>query len=211
MTKDLGGSFQPLADALRSGQIRGIINLVGCTNPKTVYERCIVDVADILLKNNILILTNGCASFPMLKLGYCNMEAVETKCGDSLKAFLKQYNMPPVWHVGECVDNTRSTGILVGAASLLGKALHEMPYAQSSPEWANEKGVGAALAFRLLGLNSYHCVEPQTFGSENVTRFLKEETGKMGLGVMVVNTDPKALGERIVSDLEAKRKALGWD
>ena len=211
VTKDLGGSFQPLADALKSGQIRGIINLVGCTNPKTVYERCIVDVADILLKNNILILTNGCASFPMLKLGYCNMEAVETKCGDSLKAFLKQYNMPPVWHVGECVDNTRSTGILVGAASLLGKALHEMPYAQSSPEWANEKGVGAALAFRLLGLNSYHCVEPQTFGSENVTRFLKEETGKMGLGVMVVNTDPKALGERIVSDLEAKRKALGWD
>ena len=54
-------------------------------------------------------------------------------------------------------------------------------------------------------------MEPQTFGSENVTRFLKEETGKMGLGVMVVNTDPKALGERIVSDLEAKRKALGWD
>ena len=211
VTKDLGGSFQPLADALKSGQIRGIINLVGCTNPKTVYERCIVDVADILLKNDILILTNGCASFPLLKLGYCNMEAVETRCGEGLKAFCKQYNVPPVWHVGECVDNTRSTGILVGAASLLGKNLYEMPYAQSSPEWANEKGVGAALAFRLLGLNSYHCVEPQTFGSENVTRFLKEETGEMGLGVMVVNTDPKELGARIVSDLVAKRKALSWD
>lgn len=211
VTKDLGGSFQPLADALKSGQIRGIVNLVGCTNPKTVYERCIVDVADILLKNNILILTNGCASFPLLKLGYCNMEAVETKCGEGLKAFLKEHNMPPVWHVGECVDNTRSTGILVGACSLLGKALREMPYAQSSPEWANEKGVGAALAFRLLGLNSYHCVEPQAFGSENVMRFLKEDTGKMGLGVMVVNTDPQVLGNRIVSDFEAKRKALGWD
>ncbi len=211
VTKDLGGSFQPLADALKSGQIRGIVNLVGCTNPKTVYERCIVDVADILLQNNIMILTNGCASFPLLKLGYCNMEAVETKCGEGLKAFCKEFNVPPVWHVGECVDNTRSTGILVGACSLLGKALREMPYAQSSPEWANEKGVGAALAFRLLGLNSYHCVEPQAFGSENVMRFLKEDTGKMGLGVMVVNTDPKALGERIVSDFEAKRKALGWD
>ena len=141
----------------------------------------------------------------------CNMEAVDTKCGDGLKAFLKEHNMPPVWHVGECVDNTRSTGILVGACSLLGKALREMPYAQSSPEWANEKGVGAALAFRLLGLNSYHCVEPQAFGSENVMRFLKEDTGKMGLGVMVVNTDPQVLGNRIVSDFEEKRKALGWD
>ena len=211
VTKDLGGSFQPLADALKSGQIRGIVNLVGCTNPKTVYERCIVDVADILLKNDILILTNGCASFPLLKLGFCNMDAVEAKCGEGLRAFCKQYNVPPVWHVGECVDNTRSTGILVGACSLLGKKLCEMPYAQSSPEWANEKGVGAALAFRLLGLNSYHCVEPQTFGSEKVTRFLKEDTGKMGLGVMIVNTDPQILGNRIVSDFEAKRKELGWD
>ena len=211
VTKDLGGSFQPLADALKSGQIKGIVNLVGCTNPKTIYERCIVDVADILLKNDILILTNGCASFPLLKLGFCNMGALETKCGAGLKAFCEKYNVPPVWHVGECVDNTRSTGILVGAAGLLGKALKEMPYAQSSPEWANEKGVGAALAFRLLGLNSYHCVEPQTFGSENVTNFLKKETGEMGLGVMVVNTDPQALGNRIVSDFDAKRKALGWD
>lgn len=210
VTTALGG-FKPLADALESGQIRGIVNLVGCTNPKTVYERCIVDVADILLKNDILILTNGCASFPLLKLGYCNMEAVETKCGEGLKAFLNKYNMPPVWHVGECVDNTRSTGILAGTAGVLGKSLHEMPYAQSSPEWANEKGVGAALAFRLLGLNSYHCVEPQTFGSPNVTKFLKEDTGKMGLGVMVVNTDPQVLGNQIVSDFNKKRKALKWN
>jgi len=210
VTTALGG-FKPLADALESGQIRGIVNLVGCTNPKTVYERCIVDVADILLKNDILILTNGCASFPLLKLGYCNMEAVETKCGEGLKAFLNKYNMPPVWHVGECVDNTRSTGILAGTAGVLGKSLHEMPLAQSSPEWANEKGVGAALAFRLLGLNSYHCVEPQTFGSPNVTKFLKEDTGKMGLGVMVVNTDPQVLGNQIVSDFNKKRKALKWN
>ena len=211
VTKDLGGSFQPLADAVKSGQIRGIVTMAGCTNPKTVYERCIVDVADILLKNDVLILTNGCASFPMLKLGYCNMEAVETKAGEGLKAFCKQYNVPPVWHVGECVDNTRCSGIMVGTCSLLGKNLKEMPYALTTPEWANEKGVAAAMAYRMLGMNSYHCVEPQTFGSENVTRFLKEDTDKMGLGVMVVNTDPQILGNRLVDDLTAKRKALGWD
>ncbi len=209
--KDLGGSFEPLAEAVKSGQIKGIVNMVGCTNPKVVYERAIVDVTDILLKNNILILTNGCASFPLLKLGYCNMEAVESKAGDSLKAFLKKYNMPPAWHVGECIDNTRSTGILSNVANVCGHALKDMPFAQSSPEWANEKGVGAALAFRLLGLNSYHCVEPQTFGSENVTKFFKEDTKEMLGSVMVVDTDPIALGNRIVSDFEAKRKALGWD
>lgn len=209
VVKDLG-SFEPLAEAVKSGEIKGIVNLVGCTNPKVVYERCIVDVADILLKNNILILTNGCASFPLMKLGYCNMDAVENKCGDSLKAFLKKYNMPPVWHVGECVDNTRSTGIFANVAGLCGHALKDMPFAQSSPEWANEKGVGAALAFRLLGMNSYHCVEPQTFGSEKVTKFLKEDTKELLGGVMVVDTDPVALGNRIVSDFDEKRRELGW-
>ena len=211
VTRDLGGSFEPLAEAVRSGRIRGIVNIVGCTNPKVVYERAIVDVTDILLKNNILILTNGCASFPLLKLGYCNMDAVETKAGDSLKEFLKKYHMPPAWHVGECVDNTRSTGILANVAGLCGQALKDMPFAQSSPEWANEKGVGAALAFRLLGLNSYHCVEPQTFGSEKVTRFLKEGTKELLGSAMIVNTDPTALGNQIVRDFEAKRKELGWN
>lgn len=119
--------------------------------------------------------------------------------------------MPPAWHVGECVDNTRSTGILANVAGLCGQALTDMPFAQSSPEWANEKGVGAALAFRLLGLNSYHCVEPQTFGSENVTKFFKEDTKELLGSAMVVNTDPQALGNQIVRDLEAKRRTLGWD
>ncbi len=210
-TKDLGGSLQPLADALKSGQIKGIVNVVGCTNPKVIYERATVDVVDTLLKNDILVLTNGCVSFPLLKLGYCNQDAVDLKCGDGLKAFLKEHKMPPCWHVGECVDNTRSTGILSGAAALLGQNMKDMPYAMSSPEWGNEKGVGAALAFRLLGLDTYHCVEPQTFGSEKVTRFLKEDTKKTLGGVMIVNTDPIVLGNQIVQDLNEKRKALGWD
>ncbi len=211
VTKDLGGSFEPLAEAVKSGQIKGIVNLVGCTNPKVVYERAIVDVVDILMKNNILVLTNGCASFPLLKLGYCNMDATETKAGDSLKAFLKKYNMPPAWHVGECIDNTRSTGIFSNVAGLCGQALKDMPFAQSSPEWGNEKGFAAGLAFRMLGMNSYHCVEPQAFGSEKVMKFFKEDTKELLGGVMVVDVDPVELGNRIVRDFDEKRKALGWD
>lgn len=211
LTKDFGGSLAPLAEALKAGKVKGIVNLVGCTNPKVVYEKAIVDVATTLLKNDILVLTNGCASFPLLKLGFCNMDAIETKCGEGLKSFLREHNMPPVWHVGECIDNTRSSGIMAGVAALCGHPLKDMPFAQSSPEWGNEKSVGAALAFRLLGLNSYHCVEPQTFGSPNVTKFFKEDTKDLLGSVMVVNTDTIALGNQIVSDFNEKRKALGWN
>lgn len=203
------GSMQPLADALRSGKILGIVNMVGCNNPKILYEKAIVDVADVLLKNNVLILSNGCASFPLMKLGYCNTSALD-KTGESLREFLTP-DLPPVWHVGECIDNTRSSGIFAGIANVLGKNLYDMPFAFTSPEWGNEKGIDAALGFRLMGINSYHCVEAQIYGSQNVIEFLKDGTRELLGSVMHVDTDPVSLGNKIVEDIKAKRKALGWD
>ena len=205
------GSMKPLADALKSGTIRGIVNLVGCNNPRVTYEKAIIDVADVLLKNNILILTNGCASFPLLKMGYCQTsELAYSKCGDSLRKFLEKDNMPPVMHVGECIDNTRSSAIFGAIAALHGKDLKDMPYAFSSPEWSNEKGINAALGFRLHGLNSYHCVEAPIHGSPKTVEFLKESTRKTLGSVMYVDVDPKSLGEKIVEDIKEKRRKLSW-
>lgn len=203
------GSMQPLADALKSGQILGIVNMVGCNNPKVLYEKAIVDVADVLLKNNVLILSNGCASFPLMKLGYCNTSSLN-KTGKDLRAFLTP-DLPPVWHVGECIDNTRSSGIFAGIAGVLDKNLYELPFAFCSPEWGNEKGIDAALGFRLMGINSYHCVEAQIYGSQNVIEFLKNGTKELLGSVMHVDVDPVSLGNKIVEDIKAKRKDLGWD
>lgn len=75
-----------LAEAVKSGQILGLVNLVGCSNPKVLYEKAVIDVADVLLKNNVLILTNGCASFPLMKLGYCSIDGI-SKAGESLREF----------------------------------------------------------------------------------------------------------------------------
>ena len=202
------GSFDPLLEALKSGQILGIVNMVGCNNTKVVYERTIIDVADVLLKNNVLILSNGCASFPLMKLGYCAKNA-QDKAGDRLKEFLKP-DLPPVWHVGECIDNTRSSGIFGGIAGAAGKFIYEMPFGFASPEWSNEKGVDAALGFRLMGVNSYHCVEAQIHGSKNIIEFLKEGTREKLKSVMYVNTDPFLVGKKIVDDMIVKRRALGW-
>ncbi len=202
------GSMQPLADAVKSGKILGVVNMVGCSNPKVPYERAIVDVADVLIENNVLILSNGCASFPLMKLGYCSTKAAD-KAGDGLREFLGD-DLPPVWHVGECIDNARSSGIFAGIANACGHTLPEMPFAFSSPEWSNEKGIDAALGFRLNGISSYHCVEAQIHGSKNVIEFLKQGTKELLGSVMVVDTDPKALGLKIVEDMKEKRRKLGW-
>ena len=203
------GGFAPIADAIRKGQILGVVNMVGCNNPKIMYEKAVLDVCDVLLKNNVLIITNGCASFPLMKMGYCQTsEFAYSKCGEGLREFLSP-DMPPVWHVGECIDNARSSGIFAGIAGEFKKNLYEMPFAFSSPEWSNEKGIDAALGFRLMGITSYHCVEAPIHGAPRLIKFLKEDTKETLHSSMVVDADPVALGEKIVADMKKKREALG--
>jgi carbon-monoxide dehydrogenase catalytic subunit len=209
ITSYYGGDLTPLVEALKSGKIRGIVNLVGCNNPRIIYEKAIAEVADILLENDILILTNGCASFPLLKLGFCNPRAA-SKAGAGLREFLGE-ELPPVWHMGECIDNSRASALFKGIAGGSGLPLAGLPFAFVSPEWSNEKGIGAALSFRLLGINSYHCVYPPIQGSDNVMEYVLNG-GKDTLGSrMIVNTDHVALAHEIVADMDALRKILGWD
>ncbi len=202
------GGLTPIVDAIKSGEILGIINLVGCNNPRIIYEKAVVELADILIKNNILILTNGCASFPLMKLGYCSTKAVE-QAGQKLKVFLK--DLPPVWHMGECLDNARASALFKAVAEASGVAIKDMPYAFASPEWSNEKGICAALSFRLLGIDSYHCVYVPTQGSDNVTEFMKNGTKDILGSRMIVNVDHIELANQIVADLKEQRKTLGWD
>ncbi len=207
--KERFGGLKPVLEALKSGEILGIVNLVGCNNPRVVYERAVLDVAETLIKNNVLVLTNGCASFPLLKMGLCNTQALQ-KTGESLKNFL-QPDLPPVWHMGECIDNARASGLFGGLAGEAGKAIKDMPYAFASPEWSNEKGIGAALGFRLNGVNSYHCVHAPVQGSDNVMNFMYQGTKQLLGSTMNVELDPIKLAENIIEDLKEKRKNLGWD
>ena len=202
------GGIGKVVEAMRSGKIAGVVNLVGCNNPRVIYEKAIIEVAEKLMANNILVITNGCASFPLLKLGYCNKAATE-KAGSGLKEFLSP-DLPPVWHMGECLDNARASALFRALADGAGYDLKDMPFAFVSPEWSNEKGLGAALGFRLLGINSYHSVYPPAQGSERVMNYLFEETKDVIDSTMVVDIDHLRLANQIVADLQAKRKKLNW-
>lgn len=204
------GSLDELAALIKAGKIKGIVNLVGCNNPKVVYEQAVVQVADTLLANDILVLTNGCASFPLLKLGYCTQKAL-AKAGPGLKEVLGARKLPPVWHMGECLDNARASGLFRALADKCGLPLTQMPFAFASPEWSNEKGVGAALSFRLMGLNSYHCIPAPVLGSDKVAGFFAHGTQELLGSVMVVVPEPTALGQRIAADFGQRRKQTGWN
>ncbi len=209
ITKTFGG-LEVIGEALKTGKILGIVNLVGCSNPRIVYEKAVLEVAGRLLENNILIMTNGCASFPLLKLGYCSKKALE-QTGDSLREFLAEYDVPPVWHMGECLDNARASAMFNGIAGKLGIPIKDLPYAFVSPEWSNEKGMCASLAFRLLGINSYHSVYSPTQGSDHVTEFMTTGTQDILGSQMVVNVNHLELADKIIEDFKETRKLLNWN
>ncbi len=199
------GGIAKLLEHLKSGSIRGIVNLVGCNNPKVLYETATLKIADALLAADYLVLTNGCASFPLMKLGYCNEQAWE-KTGLRLRQVLTAAAIPPVLHMGECLDNARASALFRALADQAQTPLTQMPFAFCSPEWSNEKGIGAALSFRLLGLNSYHCVYTATLGAEKVTEFLTTHTQTLLGSTMVVEPDPDKLAARLIADLDARRQ-----
>ncbi|MFQ9440853.1 MAG: hypothetical protein ACLR13_07380 [Acutalibacteraceae bacterium] len=154
-----------------------------------------------------MILTNGCASFALLKLGFCSEKALEWT-GESLREFLKE--IPPVWHLGECLDNARASAFFNGISAALNIPIKELPYAFSSPEWSNEKGICAALSFRLLGINSYHNVYAPVMGSEKVSEFMAHGTKELLGSEMIVDVDHVKIANQLVEDFKEKRKALGW-
>lgn len=203
------GGAQTFVEHMKAGRIRGVANLVGCNNPKLVYEEAITKIAEKLIRNNVLVLTNGCAAYALLKMGFCNTDGL-SMAGNELASVLKPLNLPPVWHMGECLDNARANGLFRMISDTSQRLLSELPLAFSSPEWSNEKGVGAALGFRLLGLNSYHCITPPVTGSDKVSSFFFEQTKDMIGSVMVVESDPDTLADRIIDDIDARRRNIGW-
>jgi carbon-monoxide dehydrogenase catalytic subunit len=200
------GGLNKILEALKEGSLAGIVNLVGCSNPRVVYEQAVYEVALRLIRNNALVLTNGCASFPLLKLGLCSRQNRES--GRGLQSFL-QGGLPPVWHLGECLDNARATALFKGLADAAGLPMKDMPFAFASPEWSNEKGLAAATAFRLSGINSYHCVHAPVLASGRVRRFLEQDTLSTLGAVMVTEVNPLALADKILEHLAEKRKNLG--
>jgi carbon-monoxide dehydrogenase catalytic subunit len=142
-----------------------------------------------------------------MKLGFCN---ANVKTGPGLADFLKG-DLPPVWHIGECIDNARASALFKALAAEAPADIKDMPYAFASPEWSNEKGIGAALSFRLLGINSYHCVYPPIHGSDNVMEYVLNGGREKFGSRMIIDVDHIALAHKIVDDITRLRKNLAWN
>lgn len=211
----LGGrfraSYRPLNDAIMQGRIRGVAGIVGCNNPKRKLDEYIDRLTEELLKRNVLVLKTGCAAIASAKAGYLTPETALAQAGAGLREVCEAIGMPPVLHMGSCVDNSR---ILEAATEIvfeggLGDDLSMIPAVGVAPEWMSEKAIAIATYFVASGIDVILGHPFYISGSENVTRFMNEDAKKIFGASFYVHEDPESAADAIMEIIERKRDALG--
>ena len=210
----LGGrfrsSFRPLNDAIIDGRIRGVVGIVGCSNPKVSTDNAHVRLAEELIKRDVIVLQTGCAAIACAKVGLLVPEASLEKAGPGLREVCEAVGIPPVLHMGSCVDNSR---ILLAATNVLhegglGEDLSDLPVAGAAPEWMSEKAVAIGHYFVASGLYVVLGHPLYVEGSDNVNRLLCEEMESITGGRFEWEPDPVLAAEKILAHIERKRDAL---
>lgn len=205
----LGGTLEPLINALKDGTIKGIVGIVGCVNPKVKHNYSHIVLTEKLIANDILVVGTGCWAIAAAMHGLLKPEAAE-KAGPGLKKICNALGIPPCLHMGSCVDCSRILIALKALAESLGVDISDLPVAGSAPEWMSEKAVSIGTYFVASGVFTHLGTIPPVLGSKKVTKLLTEDIEDLLGGKFYVEPDPAKAAETIIKVIEEKRRKLGW-
>jgi anaerobic carbon-monoxide dehydrogenase catalytic subunit len=206
----LGGTPAPLIDAIKAGKIRGAVGIVGCNNPKIKHDYGHVTLTRRLIENDILVVDTGCVAVATAKAGF-KVPAAAGMAGPGLKAICTALGIPPVLHMGSCVDNVRILVLVSALANALGVDISDLPVAGSAPEWYSEKAVTIGTYFVASGVTTHLGPMPPITGSMNVVSLLTSGLKDVVGATFAVEPDPEKAAIFLRRTIEDKRKALGLD
>jgi carbon-monoxide dehydrogenase catalytic subunit len=210
----LGGryrpSYRPLNDAIIAGRFRGLAAVVGCNNPKHTQDAGHVAITKELLANDVLVATTGCTAIADAKVGLLCPESAAKFAGKGIQEVCRAVGIPPVLHLGACVDISRILVLLsqVVAEGGLGESIADLPAAAAAPEWMSEKAV--AIGFYAVGSGAFTVLgEPfPVQGAPGLTKFLTQDIeGHFG-GKFAFEGDPVKAARLMIDHIDAKRAAL---
>ncbi len=204
----LGGTLKPLLDVVAGGAVRGVAAVVGCNNPKVKQDHGHVNLVKELIKNNVLVVTTGCNAQACAKAGLLLPEAADL-AGDGLKGVCKALGVPPVLHMGSCVDISRIMVACAAMADALGCDISDLPAAAAAPEWMSEKAVAIGAYVVASGVYTVLGTIPPILGSQGVTSLLTEGIKGVTGGAFAVEPDPFKAAKLMIDHIESKRKKLG--
>ncbi|HKM13539.1 MAG TPA: anaerobic carbon-monoxide dehydrogenase catalytic subunit [Candidatus Methanomethylophilaceae archaeon] len=204
----LGGSLKPLLDLILEGKIRGCVGIVGCNNPKIKHDYGHVTLAKELIKRNIIVVETGCAAIACAEAGLMKPEAADM-AGKSLGDVCRSLGIPPVLHMGSCVDNTRILTLAAELATLAGVRIDQLPIGGAAPEWYSPKAVAIGSYFVGSGISVALGVMPKITGSPKVVDLLTEGLDDVVKAKFWVEPDPKKAASILFDHIEGKRAELG--
>ena len=207
---DALGTLKPLADVVKAGVLRGAVAMVGCNNPKVRPDTAHIELMKKLLKNDIIVVVSGCSAQAAAKAGLMDPEAKDY-CGEGLKRVCELVGIPPVLHMGSCVDISRMMVLAADLAKDWGCNISQIPLCGCAPEWMSEKAVSIGNYVVSTGIDTFLGVDPYSKGSSEVTELLQGETGiKTWVEAnYTVELDIEKMGDMMIERIEQKRAALG--
>ncbi len=204
----LGGSLDPLVEAIASGAIRGAVAIVGCNNPKVKQDSLNVGLAKELIKRDILVIATGCVTTAAGKAGLLVPGGIEM-AGPGIQKVCGSLGIPPVLHYGSCVDNSRVLQLVAALANTLGVDISDLPVGASSPEWYSEKAAAIGLYAVASGVYTHLGHPPHILGSEVVTNLAVDGLEDLVGATFFIEPDPVKTAEMFDVRIRAKRKGLG--
>ncbi|NVO67483.1 anaerobic carbon-monoxide dehydrogenase catalytic subunit [Methanofollis tationis] len=204
----LFGGFKPVIDAIAEGSILGAAGVVGCNNPKVRHDEGHVTLTKELIRRGILVVETGCAAIASGKAGLLRPEAADL-AAPGLANVCRTFGIPPVLHMGSCVDCSRILVLAAGLARELGVGIHQLPIAGAAPEWYSQKAVSIGSYFVASGVFTVLGVMPKIAGSGNVADLLTRGLNGLVHASFAVEPDPVRAADLIEAHIREKRNGLG--
>ena len=201
-----------LADAIEAGEIKGVALFAGCNNLKGTHDENHFTIATELAKNDVFMVATGCAAQCFAKEGLLNGEGVKKYAGEGLKKLFARLNaaagltaeLPLIFHMGSCVDNSRAQQLAVALGKEMGLDYRDVPYVASAPEAMSEKAVSIG-SWNVAMANPTHVgVVAPTVGSQLVNDVVTKVAEDVFGGFFFWETDPVKAAARLVEILEER-------
>ncbi|MCD8015218.1 MAG: anaerobic carbon-monoxide dehydrogenase catalytic subunit [Lachnospiraceae bacterium] len=205
---DVTGTTKPLIECVKSGVIRGAVAMVGCNNPKVRPDTAHIELMKKLIENDIIIVASGCSAQAAAKAGLMDKRAKDL-CGAGLKRVCELADIPPVLHMGSCVDISRMMILVSELSKDSGWNISELPVVGCAPEWMSEKAVSIGNYVVATGIDTFLGVDPYASGSSEVEGLLQGGIRDWVEACYTVETDIDKLVDKMIDRIEEKRTALG--
>ena len=204
----LGGNWKPLIDLIVSGDIKGIVGVVGCSNLTAGgHDVLTVDLTKELIFRDILVLTAGCSSGGIENCGLMEPEAAKL-AGPKLRAVCEKLGIPPVLNFGPCLAIGRLEIVATELAEAIGIDIPQLPLALSAAQWLEEQALADGCFGLALGLPLHLGLPPFVTGSQLVTKVLTEDMKDLTGGQVIINGDGKESADILEKIIEEKRAGL---